>query len=95
MDGLQTHAHTLLYVWCFYYYYTVRRSWPVNTANVRKNYPAEDAVGLIAEFTVELIDVVLVDAPPSTVGSLAVEAVLRAAFCDAQTQLQKALVLLF
>lgn len=60
-----------------------------------ENYPAENAVGFIAEFTVELIDFILVDAPPSTVRSLTVEAVLRAAFCNAQTQLQKPLVLLF
>lgn len=58
-------------------------------------YPAENAVGFTAEFTVELVDFVLVDAPPSTVGSLTVEAVLRAAFRDAQTQLKKPLVLLF
>ena len=60
-----------------------------------EKYPAEDTVGFIAEFTVELVDFILVDAPASTVGSLTVEAVLRAAFCDAQTQLQKPLVLLF
>lgn len=57
-------------------------------------YPAENAVGFVAEFTVELVDFILVDAPPSTVGSLTVEAVLRAAFRDAQTQLQEPLVLL-
>lgn len=45
--------------------------------------PAENAVGFIAEFTVELVDFILVDAPPSTVGSLTVEAVLRAALRDA------------
>lgn len=60
-----------------------------------EDYPAENAVGFVAEFTVELIDFVLVDAPPSTVGSLTVEAVLRAALRDAQAQLQKPLVLLF
>lgn len=41
-----------------------------------ENYPAENAVGFIAEFALELIDIILVDAPPSTVGSLTVEAVL-------------------
>lgn len=41
-----------------------------------ENYPAENAVGFIAEFAVELVDFILVDAPPSTVGSLTVEAVL-------------------
>lgn len=43
----------------------------------------------------ELIDLVLVDAPSSTVWSLTVEAVLCSALCDAQTQLQKPLVLFF
>lgn len=59
-----------------------------------QKYPAENAVDLLAEFTVELIDLVLVDAPAATVGRLTVEAVLRAALRDAQTQLQEALVLL-
>lgn len=62
---------------------------------MQHNYPAENAVGFITEFTLELIDFILIDAPPSTVGSLTVEAVLRAAFCNVQTQLQKALMLLF
>lgn len=57
--------------------------------------PAEDAVGFFAELTEELVDFVLVDAPPPTVGSLTVEAVLGAALCDAQTHIQKPLVLLF
>lgn len=60
-----------------------------------ESYPAENAVGFIAELTVELVDFILVDTPPSTVGSLTVEAVLCTAFCNAQTQLQKPLVLLF
>lgn len=55
---------------------------------------AEKAVSLIAEVAAELIDFVLIDAPPSTVGGLTVEAVLRAALCDVQTQLQEPLVLL-
>lgn len=38
--------------------------------------PAENAVGFKAEFTVELIDFILVDAPPSAVGRLTVETVL-------------------
>lgn len=58
-------------------------------------HPAEDAVGLVAELTVELVHFVLIDAPPSTVGSLAVEAVIGATFSDAQTHIQEALVLLF
>lgn len=58
------------------------------------SYPAEDAVGLVAQLAVELVDLVLVDAPPSTVGGLTVEAVLCAALRDAQAHLQKALVLL-
>ncbi len=53
----------------------------------KKNYPAENAVGFIAEFTVKLVDFILIDAPASTVGSLTVEAVLGAAFRDDQTQL--------
>lgn len=57
-------------------------------------YSAEDAIGLIAEVAVELVDIILIDAPPSTVGGLAVEAVLRATLCNAQAQLQKPLVLL-
>lgn len=61
---------------------------------MQHNYPAKNAVGFAAEFTQELVDFVLVDAPSSTVGSLTVEAVLRAAFCYVQTQLQKALMLL-
>lgn len=55
--------------------------------------PAQNAVGFVAEFTDELVDLILVDAPPSTVGSLTVEAVLGAALCDAQAQLQHPLVL--
>lgn len=62
---------------------------------MQHSYPAENAVGFTTEFTVELIDFILIDAPSSTVGSLTVEAVLWAAFCDVQTQLQKALVFLF
>lgn len=46
---------------------------------MRESYPAENAVGFIAELAVELVDFVLVDAPPSTVGGLTVEAVLGAA----------------
>lgn len=38
--------------------------------------PAENAVGFVAEFTVKFIDFILIDAPPTTVGSLTVEAVL-------------------
>lgn len=67
---------------------------PVNEMNVKKTYPAENAVGYIAEFTVELVDLVLVDAPTPTVGRLAMKAVLRAAFCNDQTQLQEPLVFL-
>jgi hypothetical protein len=36
---------------------------------------AEDAVGLAANRALELVDLVLVDTPPSAVGSLAVETV--------------------
>lgn len=54
---------------------------------------AEEAVGLIAELTLKLVDVILVDAPAGTVRSLAVKAVLTARFRNAQSQLQKLLVL--
>lgn len=54
---------------------------------------AEEAVGLIAELTLKLVDVVLVDAPAGTVRSLAVKAVLTARLSNAQPQLQKLLVL--
>ena len=43
---------------------------------MKQSYPAENTVGFVAEFTVELVDFIFVDAPPSTVGSLTVEAVL-------------------
>lgn len=52
-----------------------------------QSYSAKKAIGLIAEVALELIDIILVDAPPSTVGGLTVEAVLGAALCDVQTQL--------
>lgn len=64
---------------------------PFNT----QSYLAENAVGFVAEFTLEFVHFILVDAPACAVGGLAVKAVLRAAFCDVQTQLQKLLVLLF
>lgn len=57
--------------------------------------PAQNAVGLVAELTLELVHFVLIDAPPPTVGSLAVEAVFRATFGHAQTHVQEALVLFF
>lgn len=60
-----------------------------------ETYPAENAVGFAAELTLELVHFILVDTPPSTVGSLAVEAVLGATFSDVQAHLQEALVLLF
>lgn len=60
----------------------------------KSSYPAQNAVGFVAELTVELVHFVLIDAPSSTVGRLAVEAVLGATFSDAQTQVQEALVLL-
>lgn len=60
-----------------------------------QSYSAENAVGFFADLAVELVDFVLVDAPPSTVGSLTVEAVLGAALCDVQAQLHKPLELLF
>lgn len=66
----------------------------VLTIHVFVDGSAEKAVSLIAEVAAELIDFVLIDAPPSTVGGLTVEAVLRAALCDVQTQLQEPLVLL-
>ena len=56
---------------------------------------AEEAVGLAAEFTVELVDFILKDTPASTVMGLAVEAVLTPSLSDAQTQLQELLVLLW
>ena len=40
---------------------------------------AEDAVGLAADGALKLIHLVLVDAPPSAVGGLAVEAVGKSA----------------
>lgn len=39
---------------------------------------AEEAVSLLAELTLKLIDVVLIDAPAGTVRSLAVKAVFTA-----------------
>lgn len=72
-----------------------RRSYYEWQEQNKGTHPAENAVGLVAELTVELVHFVLIDAPPSTVGCLAVEAAIRATFSDAQTHVQKALVLLF
>lgn len=61
---------------------------------IAQAYFAEEAVGLVADVTGELVHVVLEDAPACAVGRLAVITVLAAGLRDAQPQFQKLLMLL-